>query len=84
MSNQRRKSTARLKRKLFGGRRKAPCKYCGKTLTPETATFDHVRPLSQGGYHKAKNGALACYSCNQAKGSKSIGEFLWLKREGGK
>jgi 5-methylcytosine-specific restriction endonuclease McrA len=65
-------------------KRKGKCFYCGrKTLlgsqfagNPRQATFDHVKPLSGGGYDKAKNGVLACRACNGAKGSLSVGVFI--------
>jgi len=69
-------NTLPAKRRLFGGRKHRPCAYCGKTLSLDTATFDHVVPLSKGGYDKTKNGALACRKCNTRKGVKSAEEFL--------
>jgi len=55
--------------RIFSGRKSKPCAYCGKRLTMATATFDHVKPLSKGGYDKTKNGVVACQSCNSRKGS---------------
>ena len=37
-----RKSMRRLKKSMFAGRERAPCKYCGALLFLEQATFDHV------------------------------------------
>ena len=45
------------------------CYLCGKPLTYETATVDHVVPLSRGGMDAPHNWALACHECNAAKGS---------------
>lgn len=75
-STKRRKmATADAKRRLFKGRARRPCAYCGTMLTLEQATFDHVVPLSAGGYDKTKNGAIACRACNQAKASMPADEF---------
>lgn len=77
-----RKRIARLRRGLFGGKDHAKCEYCGCRLTKKTATFDHVRPKSSGGYDKQKNGTLACRRCNLLKGSMAKGTFLQAMREG--
>jgi len=73
--NQRAMNTARAVERLFGNRKHRPCSYCGRKLSAADATFDHVKPLSQGGYDKTKNGAIACEQCNQAKGSMTVDEF---------
>lgn len=52
------------------------CVYCGAT---EDLTIDHVVPLSKGGPTDASNCQTACRTCNQAKGSLSLAEFLDLK-----
>ncbi len=52
------------------------CCYCGAT---EDLTIDHVIPLSKGGPTDASNCQTACRTCNQAKGSLSLAEFLDLK-----
>lgn len=65
--------------RLFGNRKRRPCKYCGKALTIDQATFDHVKALSQGGYDKTRNGAIACASCNSRKGSMSVDAFMKLR-----
>jgi 5-methylcytosine-specific restriction endonuclease McrA len=70
------RKTTRLKKSMFGKKQTMPCEYCGRTLTMQTATFDHVTPVSKGGYTKKKNGALACRTCNQMKGSLNKGEFF--------
>jgi 5-methylcytosine-specific restriction endonuclease McrA len=50
------------------------CVYCG---SKDNLTIDHVRPRSKGGKTTADNCVTACRSCNQAKGSMSIEEFLF-------
>ena len=43
------------------------CVYCATALDFETATLDHVYPLSHGGVHHPGNVVLACVRCNQLK-----------------
>ena len=49
------------------------CSYCGKALDhegthgPDSATLDHVVPLSRGGPHERSNVRPACLSCNSRK-----------------
>lgn len=54
------------------------CAYCGKVLTQETATIEHVLPLSRGGLDAIKNMVLACRSCNQEAGSLNIRKKIEL------
>jgi 5-methylcytosine-specific restriction endonuclease McrA len=53
---------------------KRQCVYCGATDT--RLEIEHVNPRSLGGSERLSNLALACHSCNQAKGNKTIQEFL--------
>jgi 5-methylcytosine-specific restriction endonuclease McrA len=76
--NVRSMSTKGALKRLFGNRKRKPCAYCGLPLTLAVATFDHVRALSQGGYDKTKNGAVACASCNSRKGSMDASMFRKL------
>lgn len=57
-----------LRKKLFDGRKTAPCCYCGITLTHDTATLEHVKPKALGGSNDLDNLALACQPCNYKKG----------------
>lgn len=43
------------------------CFYCGKELTFDTATRDHLVPKTAGGKNKIENLVLCCYVCNQMK-----------------
>ncbi len=58
------------------------CSYCGGGVTIgftagfRLATIDHKIPVSRGGTHKRYNLACACKSCNEAKGSMTVEEFL--------
>jgi 5-methylcytosine-specific restriction endonuclease McrA len=50
------------------------CTYCGATDT--RLEIDHIDPRSKGGSNRVSNLALACHSCNQAKGNQDIRDFL--------
>lgn len=52
------------------------CAYCGIDLCDRTRTVDHVVPRSRGGLDHASNYVLACGSCNESKGDKTV--FEWL------
>ena len=52
------------------------CVYCATPLDFETATLDHVHPLSHGGVHHPANVVLACIRCNQLKADLLPYEFF--------
>lgn len=52
------------------------CVYCASALDFDTATLDHVYPLSQGGVHHPGNVVLACVRCNQLKSDLLPYEFF--------
>ena len=59
------------------------CQYCGdSSLTPATATADHVIPAVAGGSHLPANLRTACRSCNCAKRHASLEDFRFLKTLG--
>lgn len=45
------------------------CVSCGRKLTWENFTIDHIKPYSKGGKTCVQNGALMCQSCNSKKGN---------------
>lgn len=58
------------------------CYYCGAEIyvggrqkDPDTATRDHVTPLSRGGTNSKDNLVWACKSCNQEKGASTLEEY---------
>jgi 5-methylcytosine-specific restriction endonuclease McrA len=55
----------------------AKCYYCMAALTPETATMDHVIPLSQGGKSTKGNVVPACKECNNKK--KDMNTIEWME-----
>jgi len=46
------------------------CCKCGKKLTWENFTIDHIKPYSKGGRTSIDNAALMCQSCNSKKGNR--------------
>ena len=46
------------------------CEGCGKSLSWEDFTLDHIDPHSKGGRSRLENAALMCRSCNSSKGNK--------------
>ncbi|MDX2184771.1 MAG: HNH endonuclease signature motif containing protein [Gemmatimonadaceae bacterium] len=52
------------------------CVYCAVPLSLETATLDHVHPLSLGGANHAGNLVTACSRCNRLKGDLPPIEFF--------
>jgi hypothetical protein len=55
-------------------RDKNTCQLCNKKFKTEDLTIDHVVPKSKGGKLEWTNVALACTSCNNKKGDKTLGE----------
>lgn len=54
------------------------CALSGRQLTPETASLDHIEPLSRGGTHDISNLQVVEYQVNTAKGTLTVAEFLQL------
>ena len=63
------------------------CAYCNTALrlpwepgyrptAYNAATYDHVQTRSSGGLRTLDNGKLACYICNNLRGTQSIEEYL--------
>ena len=50
--------------------RKCENEKCGKELTWEDFTLDHIKPWSKGGRTQLKNAAILCRKCNAAKGGR--------------
>lgn len=49
------------------------CVYCGAT---ERLTIDHATPMSRGGENHWSNLTVACLTCNDRKGTRTVPEFL--------
>ncbi len=62
-----------LRRQIFD-RDKWICQLCGHAVTPETATIDHIEPISEGGsLNDPKNLRTAHAGCNRSRG---VGPFM--------
>lgn len=57
------------------------CALSGRPLTPETASLDHIVPLSRGGTHELSNLWIVDYQVNTAKGTLTVEEFVTLCRD---
>lgn len=68
------------KKQIFDRIYKGVCYYCGVDLPEKYATIDHVIPKFRGGKNVVENFVIACSTCNTAKGSRTIGEFMPSKR----
>jgi len=56
------------------------CPISGRALTPETASLDHIIPLSRGGEHSLSNVWIVDQQINHAKGTLLLDEFVALCR----
>ena len=52
------------------------CYICGKWVSEEEVTIDHVVPLARGGKHEASNLMPSCSFCNTSKGARKLEEVL--------
>lgn len=57
------------------------CAITKRALTPESASLDHIIPLSRGGSHSIENLCVVDQQVNAAKGSMTTDEFVALCRE---
>lgn len=66
-----RRRTRSIRQVLLAGRTIIRCRWCKSLLTRETATVDHVIPISHGGRTTKENCVLACKECNNKRGVES-------------
>lgn len=57
------------------------CAMSGRPLTPETASLDHIVPLSRDGNHELSNLWVVDHQVNSAKGTLTVEEFRGLCQE---
>ena len=57
------------------------CAYCGKELTCNTATIDHIVPKSKGGHNVKSNMCCCCSSCNREKGSDQLEDWYQIDND---
>jgi 5-methylcytosine-specific restriction endonuclease McrA len=59
--------------------RNAKCIYCGKKLNPDSATTDHIIPISEGGNNTQVNLVVVCFDCNNERGNMKFIDYLKKK-----
>lgn len=64
------------KRLAIYGRDNYTCQYCGKIMTQNGLTLDHIKSRLNGGSNKPNNLITACLSCNSKKKERSAKEYL--------
>jgi 5-methylcytosine-specific restriction endonuclease McrA len=65
------KGGVKFSRQNIYARDKNQCQYCGRKLTSEELTYDHVIPRSMGGRTEWHNIVTCCMECNRHKGGKT-------------
>ena len=63
--------SAEQRRILWNTTQKRKCKKCGKLLTWDDFSADHIFPFSHGGKTKLKNAAIMHKRCNSQKGNRA-------------
>lgn len=58
------------RRLLWNSDASKACKSCGKNLTWENFTIDHIKPHALGGASTLNNATLMCRNCNSKKGKR--------------
>jgi 5-methylcytosine-specific restriction endonuclease McrA len=66
------------KEQVWAASKNKKCSFpsCGKTLSWEAATIDHIIPWSQGGATDVPNAQLMCKKHNSMKGNKDFSQFF--------
>lgn len=55
------------------------CSYCGKDITYNSVTMDHMYPRAQGGVSIPNNLYPVCTECNNRKGDLNLAQYkIWL------
>lgn len=54
------------------------CALTGRTLTPETASLDHIVPVRSGGEHRIENTQVLHKDVNKAKTTMTSAKFIQL------
>lgn len=76
-------------RRIKDERGELVCEYCGKRhlhiekhkSNSNLATIDHIKPIAMGGHkYDDANLAVACFSCNQKKGTKDYTMLMMRRR----
>lgn len=73
--NAKRKSIKEKDRRMIYKKYHGICQLCGRTITYEEMTVDHIIPLGLGGKNQLSNYQCTCRTCNKMKGTMLQGEF---------
>lgn len=65
-------------RKLVYHQAKGKCAICGKPLSYDAMTLDHIVPLAKGGRDRVSNLQCTHLCCNQMKGNMQTKDFIKL------
>ncbi len=57
----------------------AKCIYCRRKLHPDSATTDHIVPISEGGNNTQVNLVVVCFDCNNERGNMKFIDYLRKK-----
>jgi hypothetical protein len=63
--------TPEQRRILWNTSAQRKCTACGRVLSWDDFTIDHIDPYSRGGRSRLDNAALMCRSCNSSKGQRA-------------
>lgn len=74
--NTRRKHRSAVTREMLYKQYDGRCQLCGKKLTLDNMTLDHIVPLNLGGADELENIQIACFACNQLKKNILPEDFL--------
>jgi 5-methylcytosine-specific restriction endonuclease McrA len=55
------------------------CFFCGKTLSLEESTIEHLLAVAHGGKDNAYNLTIACQPCNRNSGAKAVIEKVKIR-----
>jgi 5-methylcytosine-specific restriction endonuclease McrA len=66
-----REEPVKFSRRNIYARDQGQCQYCGRKLTRQEITYDHVIPKSQGGGTSWQNVVTCCLKCNGKKGGRT-------------
>jgi len=65
-------TVSRFRKRILYNRDNWSCQYCGKKLSYNSVTIDHIMPKCMGGKTTWRNCVVCCKICNRNKGSKLL------------
>ncbi len=81
--NRNKSKTRRWQRNHLVCKQSGRCAICdGDFKSMKDITFDHITPISRGGFDLLENYQLVHFECNLAKGQMTQEEFTFLQKGG--